>query len=280
METKRFDPKTNKYPYPDQTDEHYLKITKDRGIVFDTKYPYIDRSRTFRFKQGLVRLLLNIIVFPMAKIRLGLKVEGKKNLKKYRDVLDQGVISVSNHVHMWDYISVMKAIRPYKPYILSWAANVNDKDGPLVRLVGGIPIPESNMAATKTYLKAVYDLLKEDHGWLHIYSEGSMWEFYAPIRPFKRGASFLACEADKPVLPLAFSYREPGWIRKHIFRQIAALTLHIGEPLFPDKDLPLKEREKDLTVRTHEAVCEMAGIDPKENIYEPVFDNTKRVDYY
>ena len=280
METKRFDPKTNKYPYPDRTDEHYLKITMDRGIVFDTKYPYIDRSRTFRFKQGLVRLLLNIIVFPMAKIRLGLKIEGKKNLKKYRDVLDRGVISVSNHVHMWDYIAVMKAVRPFKPYLLSWAANVNDKDGPLVRLVGGIPIPESNMAATKTYLKAVYDLLKEDHGWLHIYSEGSMWEFYAPIRPFKRGASFLACETDKPVLPLGFSYREPGWIRKHIFKQIATLTLHIGEPVFPNKELPSKEREKDLTIRTHESVCLLAGIDPKENIYPPVFDNTLKVKYY
>ncbi len=279
METKRFDPKTNKYPYPDRTDEHYLKITMDRGIVFDTKYPYIDRSRTFRFKQGLVRLLLNTIVFPMAKIRLGLKIEGKKNLKKYRDVLDQGVISVSNHVHMWDYISVMKAIRPYKPYILSWAANVNDKDGPLVRLVGGIPIPESNMAATKTYLKAVYDLLKEDHGWLHIYSEGSMWEFYAPIRPFKRGASFLACETDKPVFPMGFSYREPGWIRKHIFKQIATLTLNIGEPIFPNKELPSKEREKNLTIRTHESVCLLAGIDPKENIYPPVFDNTLKVKY-
>ncbi len=275
-----FDPKTKKYPYPEQTDKHYLKIKMDRGIVFDTKYPYIDRSRSFRFKQAIVRLLLNVIVFPVCKIRLGLKTEGRQNLQKHRDVLNEGVISVSNHVHMWDYIAVMRSIRPYKPYLLSWAANVNDKDGPLVRLVGGIPIPESNMAATKTYLKTVRDLLKNDHGWLHIYSEGSMWEFYAPIRPFKRGASFLACEADKPVLPIAFSYREPGRIRKHIFRQIATLTLHIGEPLFPDKDLPIKEREKDLTIRTHEEVCKMAGIDPKKNIYTPLFDNTKRVDYY
>ncbi len=273
-----FDPKTDKYPYPDRTDEHYLRITMDRGIVFDTKYPYIDRSRFFRFKQAMVRILLNIIVFPLCKIRLGLKIEGRENLKKYGDVLKGGVISVSNHVHMWDYISVMKAIRPYKSYLLSWAANVNDKDGPLVRLVGGIPIPESNMAATKVYLKTVQDLLKIDHGWLHIYSEGSMWEFYAPIRPFKRGASFIACESDKPVLPMGFSYREPGWIRKHIFKQIATLTLSIGEPVFPNKELAKKERETDLTIRTHEAVCRLAGIDPGENIYPPVFDNSKRVE--
>ncbi len=106
-----------------------------------------------------------------------------------------------------------------------------------------------------------------------------MWEFYAPIRPFKRGASFIACETDKPVLPLGFSYREPGWIRKHIFKQIATLTLNIGEPIFPNKELPSKEREKNLTIRTHESVCLLAGIDPKENIYPPVFDNTLKVKY-
>ena len=275
-----FDPKTNKFPYPKLTDSHYLEVKKDRGIVFDSDYPYFDDSKGFRFRSGLVRIALKAFVFPIVRMRLGLRVSGKENLKLHRDTIEKGIVSCSNHVHMWDYISVMKAIRPYKPYILSWAANVNDKDGPLVRLVGGIPIPESNMAATKTYLKAVYDLLKEDHGWLHIYSEGSMWEFYAPIRPFKRGASFLACETDKPVLPLGFSYREPGWIRKHIFKQIATLTLHIGEPVFPNKELPSKEREKDLTIRTHESVCLLAGIDPKENIYPPVFDNTLKVKYY
>jgi 1-acyl-sn-glycerol-3-phosphate acyltransferase len=107
-----------------------------------------------------------------------------------------------------------------------------------------------------------------------------MWEYYMPVRPFKRGSAHIACDSDKPILPLAFSYREPGWIRKHIFRQIAKFTINIGEPLFPDKSLNPKEREKDLTIRAHDAVCELAGIDPKLNLYPPVFDDSKRVDYY
>ena len=114
-------------------------------------------------------------------------------------------------------------------------------------------------------------LLTDDHGWLHIYSDGSMWEYYAPVRPFKRGAAHIACDCDKPVLPLAFSYREPGRIRKHIFRQIATFTLTIGEPLMPDKSLNPREREKDLTVRNHDAVC---------RLYPAEFKDSKRVDYY
>ena len=274
-----FDPKTNRYPYPEQTDQHYLEIHKNRGLVFDASYPYVDKSGWFRFRQGVVRFLLNLIVFPMAKIRLGLKVEGRENLKKYKDVLDNGVVTVSNHVHMWDYISVMKALRPHRTNLLVWAPNVNGENGTIVRLVGGIPIPENDVAAQKAHLKALKALLN-DHGWIHVYAEGSMWEYYAPIRPFKRGAAFIAVSNDKPVLPMGFSYREPGKIRKKIFHQTALFTLRIGEPLYPDKTLKLKDREKDLTIRVHRAVCALAGIDPDENIYEPVFNDSKRIDYY
>lgn len=273
-----FDPKTNHFPYPLETDKHYLAIHKDRGFVFDSSYPYIDKSKKFLFKQKMIRLFLNVIVFPVATVRLGLRIEGRENLKKYKEVLDNGAVSVCNHVHMWDYIAVMKAIRPYKSYLLAWDKNINGENGTLIRLVGGIPIPES-VSGQRAQLKAIKTLFNE-HGWLHIYAEGSMWEYYQPIRPFKRGAAFIAAANDMPVIPLGFSYREPGWIRKHIFRQIAKFTLHVGEPIYPDKNLKLKDREKDLTVRANKAVCALVGIDPDKNIYEPEFNDSKRIDYY
>ena len=274
-----YDPKTNKYPYPEQTDQHYLHVKMNRGIVFDENYPYIDKSKGFRFKQGLVRLLLYLVVFPLQTIRMGMKVEGKKNLKKYKDIIKGGVISCCNHVHMWDYIGIMNAVKPHKTNIMAWAPNINGENGTLIRMVGGIPIPENNFKGTFAYLRAVEGLLN-DGGWLHLYPEGSMWEYYAPIRPFKRGAAFFACRFNKPIIPLAYTYRPCGWIRKKIFKQIACFTLHIGEPLFVDNSLPKEERETDLVKRCHEAICDLAGFSPEENIYPPIFDKSKRVDYY
>ena len=274
-----FDPRTNRYPYPEITDRHYLEIHKDRGLVFDASYPYIDRSKWFVFRQNVVRFLLNVVVFPATVIRLGLKVEGRENIKKHKAILDNGVISVCNHVHMWDYLAVMKAIRPHRPNLLVWDKNVNGENGTLIRLVGGIPIPENSVAAQKAHLKAISGLLNE-HGWLHIYAEGSMWEYYQPVRPFKRGAAMIAVSNDKPIIPLGFSYREPGWIRRHIFRQIAVFTLHVGEPIFPDENLKPKEREQDLTIRSHRAVCSLVGIDPDKSMYESEFNDSKRIDYY
>ena len=274
-----YDPQTNQYPYPLDTDKHYLVVKKNKGIVFDKNYPYIDKSKSFRFKFKFVRILLRLIVFPLVKIRLGHKVIGKENLKEYKDVIKNGVISVCNHVHMWDYLGILRAIKPIKPYILSWAPNINGENSFAIRMVGGIPIPEDDFHATVAYTKAIKNMLN-DGGWLHVYSEGSMWEYYRPIRPFKRGAAYFATKFDKPILPLAYTYREPGWIRKKIFKQKALFTLHIGKPIYANKELPLSEQELDLTRRSHEEVCKLAGIDPEKNIYPPIFDNSKRVDYY
>ena len=274
-----FDPKTNKFPYPVETDKHYLVVKKNDGTVFDKDYPYVDTSKKFMFIQTMSRILMRLIVFPLVKIRLGLKIVGRDNLKKYRDVIKKGVISCANHVHMWDYLSIMCAIRPIRPHILSWAPNISGENGKMIRLVGGIPIPEGSAHATFAYLNAVKEMLAGG-GWLHIYAEGSMWEYYAPVRPFKRGLGFFATLCDKPIIPIGFSYREPGWVRKHIFHQIAKFTLTIGEPIFPDEALEKRDREEDLTRRAHAAVCRLCGIEPSENIYPPIFENSHRIDYY
>lgn len=275
---ERFDPKTNRFPYPLITDKHYLEVKKNNGLVFDKDYPYIDKSKKYRFSYGLTRFVLYIMAFLIARIRMNLRIVGKKNLKKYKDVIKKGVISVCNHVHMWDYLSIMNAVKPNKTKILAWAPNIRGENGKLIRNVGGIPVPDNDFGGTKAYIRAVENYL-EDGGWLHIYAEGSMWEFYKPIRPFKQGASYFACKANKPIIPLAYSYRKNGWFRK-LFNSPASFTLSIGEPIYPDLSLPIKEREKKLTIEAHEAVCRLAGIDPKDNLYGPIFNNDKRVDYY
>ena len=274
-----FDPKTNKFPYTELTDKHYLHVKKNNGLVFDENYPYVDNSKSFRFVDFWVRVLLRLIIFLMVRIRLGLKIQGKKNLRIHKEEINKGVISICNHVHMWDYLGILCAIKPHKPKILAWANNIRGENGALIRHVGGIPVPDDNMKGTIAYFDAVRKLLNNG-GWLHLYPEGSMWEYYAPIRPFKRGATFFACAYNKPIIPFAYSYRKPGWIRRKIFHQIACFTLNIGEPIYPNETLSIKEREVELNSRCHDAMCLLAGINPKDNLYEALYNNSKRIDYY
>ena len=274
-----FIPNTNnKYPYPEDTSQHYLKVNMDRGFIFDKDYPYVDYSKGFAFKRFWVRLLLVILVFPILTFfKMGIRIKGKKNLKRNKHLIRNGAITVANHVHMWDYICVMKAIHRYRwPYLLAWDKNVNGESGPLVRMVGGIPIPLNDNEAVVAFSNSLKKILKEGNI-LHIYAEGSMWEYYSPIRPFKNGASSLAIKNNKPIIPMAFSYRKPSWIRKLLFKQPAALTLNIGEPIYADKDLDKAKQVDDLTIRVHQEICRLAGFN-NDNIYPPIYHNSKKLD--
>ena len=272
-----YNPHSTKYKYPDFTDQHYLVVKKNNGVVFDENYPYFDNSKGFKFKKWWVRVLLNLIVFPICPIYMGLRIKGRKNLKRYKNELANRAITVSNHVHMWDYIAIMKALRPKKPHVLVWAPNIRGENGALARLVGGIPIPDGNLGGKVACNKAIEQYLN-DGGFLQVYAEGSMWECYPYIRPFHTGAMSLACRLNKPILPIGFSFRKPSWIRKHIFKQEVAITLTIGKPLFRDDSLPEGEQRIDLTKRVHREVCLLAEVDPKDNIYEPIFNNSKRIE--
>ena len=277
-----FDPRTIKFPYTENTDGHYLVVKKDNGNVYDENYPYLDKSFKFRFVRFWARVVILLIVFPATYIRLGLKVKGRKHLKKNKVLLKNGAISVCNHIHMWDFLGVMSVTHHTRwPNILVWEKNTSGELAGAVRIVGGIPIPTHNMRGFAKFARTTIDLVKNG-GWLHICPEGSMWEYYAPIRPFKDGAAYFAYKTDRPVIPMAYSYREVGWIRKHIFKQIAKFTLNIGEPLYIDKSLPQDEAIKKLTIELHEKVCELAGFKKGENIYEPIYREatSKRIDYY
>lgn len=273
-----YDPKPTRYPFPEITDRHYLKLKMDRGIVIDQNYPFVDESKGFLFQRALIRVLILLIALPVCTVRQGLIIRGKENRKKYRELLKGGFVSVSNHVHMWDTLSLIKAFWFRRPSILVWDKNVNGENGKLVRWVGGIPIPVDDLRATIAFKKAVHEHLKKGN-WLHIAAEGSMWEFYQPIRPFKEGPFRIAYEAGVPVVPLGFSYREPKGIWKLFYKQ-AFLTLTIGEPMYFKEELPPREAVEEMTVRAHRTVCRLAGIEPKQNLYPPLFRNNRRIDYY
>ena len=273
-----FDPGTDRYPYPDDTAEHYLIVKKNNGAVFDDAYPYVDSSPKMRVLQALTRAALRAFVFPAARVRLGLRVRGRSNLKRFREELKNGAVTCSNHVHMWDFIAVLYALRPQKPFVPVWPKNVRGENGALIRLVRGVPVPDTGAHATSVFNRSIGKEL-EKGGWLHVYAEGSMWEYYAPIRPFLSGTAYYACRYGLPLVPMAFSYRRPGWIRRKIFRQIALFTLSVGEPLFPDSRLSREERREDLIDRSHRAVCALAGIDPDSNPYPAHYDRSRKTAY-
>ena len=250
------------YIYPKAIDDHMIKVNMKYHDVYDEHYPYLDTSFMFRFKRFWFRIIFNFIALPIAFVRFGLKVEGKEILRKNKKILDQGFVSISNHVLFWDYLVLQIALFPRKSQTPTWIVNMSSPSRALYRYSGVVPVPKSNIAKVK-FAEAMNTVVKEKR-WLHIYAEGSMWFNYVPIRPFKKGAFIFAYDNKVPILPIVFTYRKPTGIYAWFKDKEPLVTLRIGELQYPDYNLDKAHSVDELRDRSRTLIMKMAGIESEE----------------
>lgn len=262
------------YVYPDRSDEHMIKVKHLRDTHFDEHYQYLPKGFFHKVKRAILWIGLNTVGFLAVTLRHGVKIYGKENLKKHKKLLDKGAITICNHVFMWDYLCVLKAIRPRLQYHAGWKTNFEGPNGPLIRWVGGIPIPTGNLRAMVKWQKAIEEVLNRGQ-WLHFFPEGSMWFYYPDIRPLKKAIFKFAVKFNKPVIPMSISFRPRKGLWKLIGKKPLA-DLHIGEPLIPDMSLPMEEAIDKLHKDAYHIMQVMNGINPGD----PTYNTNQDIDTY
>ena len=262
------------YTYPDRSDAHMLVLKTTRTITLDESYEYMPRGFFFRVKRALVATVLHLVVFPLMHLTHGLKIYGRKNLKKHKKELKNGAITVSNHVFMWDYLCVLKAIRPHISYFPAWKTNFESGFQAFMRILGGIPIPEGDIHATMKFKEALDEVVASGK-WLHVFPEGSLWYFYPDIRPLKLSAFQYAVKYEKPLIPISMSFRPRKGFRR-LFGKGPFVDLHIAEPIYADKTLAPREAAEELRARAYRIMQEMNGIFPGD----PTYNEDQRVEHY
>ena len=258
--------------YPDNPHERLLHPKILRNIIFDEKYPYLMKSFREKFFHYIIYAAIFTIVFPIHWFRYGLKIEGKKNLRKNKKFFKNGAITVANHVYRWDFLAVVQAVATIgrrRLYFPALADNFNGKDALQIRSAGGIPVPLKGMGAMRKFNEA-FDFLVSKRKWLHVFPEQCRWNWYEPIRPFKKGAFVLAYRYNLPIIPMAIRYRPlKGW-RKIFFKE-PLITISVGKPIFPDKNARRKDDSVRMCKNAHAQICEMAGI--IQNGWNPIVNN-------
>ena len=243
--------------YPIMYDEHMIKVKRIRPpLTLDDKYPYRNQKFWPRVWRLLIYILIWAIALPVILLSRGLKIKGKKNLRKNKKLLKNGAITVANHVHIWDTICIVLALRRgiWAP---GWPINFEGTNAHLIRGIGGIPVPK-RIDGLRAFVKT-FDTIMAEGRFVHFFAEGSMWHHFDAIRPFKEGAFKFAYKYDKPIIPMVFSYRKTRGLIK-LFRPNGVLwTLHIGEPLTVNTELPKLEAIQDLLTRCRSAMHEMSG---------------------
>ena len=243
-------------------DKPFTKMAPIRGdlkdIKFDGTYTYLDKSLKFKIWHLLIYLIAWFVAFPLNRIRFGLKIEGREKIRKNKKILANGMMTVCNHVHRWDMICVLQAMRYRKVWIPMYAQPFRGKDGFLMKNIGGIAIPEER-SGLRAFNQA-FDELHANKQWIHIFPESCSWKFYAPLRPFKIGAFNMAYRYSLPIMPLVISFRpRTGW-RKLFSKNEPLLTIHVGDPIVPDLNTPRKKEAERMRELAHKTMLKMAGI--------------------
>ena len=251
--------------YPERSDEHMITVKHLRDTNFDENYPYYNKSFWAKLSRGVLSVLLYVVGYLAATIRYGLKIHNRKVLKENKELLKDGAITICNHVLMWDYLCILKAIRPRLQYHAAWKINFEGSNAFFIRWVGGMPIPTDNIRAMVKWQKAV-DQVLEDKQWLHFFPEGSMWYYYPDIRPFKPAVFKFAVKHNKPVVPMAITFRPRKGIWK-LFGKKPFADLWIGDPILPDTTLDRNEAIDKMHKEAYHIVQGLAGINPGDKTY-------------
>jgi 1-acyl-sn-glycerol-3-phosphate acyltransferase len=252
--------------YPEQPDAHMVPVNAVREITIDENYPFLDKSFKFNLKRNLIYLGIYTLVFFLCFVRFGIKIEGRKNLYKHRKLLKNGAMTISNHVQRWDFIFITLAVRFRKMYFPAWKEHLRGRDVGYIRSVGGIPIPE-DIRTMKCFNRA-FDEICAKKIWIHAYPESTRFDYFVPIRPFKKGVFTMAHRYNLPIVPIAISYRKSHFpfsvmnsLRSLTGKQkLPLITVRIGEPVLFDKNLDRKEAVQKIRKECHEAVIKLAGI--------------------
>ncbi len=232
--------------------EHLYPNSSENIIEIDDNYKYINKNIFFVLGSVLVRLFMFIFGPLIANFYYGLKVEGRKNLKKIG-----GGFLVSNHVLIMDNLLIRQAtFKIKKPYYVVGMQNNCKKHigGLFLRLAGFLPVG-STISAQKNFKNSLNEIVKRNC-LVHFYPEQSLWPHYEKSRPFKRGAFFYASETNAPVIPVIVLFRSPKGILKWFYKH-KLVTIKICEPIFPKAEFLKREQSEMLMIDTQKVYNEV-----------------------
>jgi 1-acyl-sn-glycerol-3-phosphate acyltransferase len=246
------------FPKNEHGDVYPTKKVRHFDYEKEAQAIYRPKGFFFRLRRFFTRLTGIVVGHFVVYFRYHLRIEGKAILKAHKSEIKKGFLTVANHVFPIDCVAVT-TIRPFHvPEFPVWQDGFESNQGAMFQAFGGFPVVKTPYGLEKTY-QCMKEVLQEKK-WLHVYPEAACWYYYVPIREFLNGTFRLAYEMDVPVFPLVFSFRKRAGFAKIFFPKEPLITLHIGEPIFPDEALEKSLATVKLRDQVHLAMLRLAGI--------------------
>ena len=229
--------------YNDELSDEFssAKITP---IKINAKYRYL---RDNVFEKALSFFLYRVIATPLSrlflKIKFKHKIVGRQKIKKFKGAY----FMYGNHTSAAadPFIPSMVAF-PKAVHVIVHPANVSMPVlGVINRYIGALPLP-GDLKANKNFLEAIDKRVKQERA-ICIYPEAHIWPYYTGIRPFPDDSFYYPIKYNVPVFCFTNTYKRRGNGKPRI-------VTYVDGPFYPDGELPLKERRRELRDRVYDCM--------------------------
>ena len=224
--------------YEDELNDEFSKSSIEPRII-DENYKYVHKNPLWNLCSFVLQNILSVpIKILYAKIKFRIKYIGKEKIKLYRN---EGYFIYGNHTQPFaDTFIPSIPMYPKRNFLIVNPVNISLKGtGTLVEMLGAMPIP-SNKSAMKNFLEAIKQKMNKGYA-ITIYPEAHIWPYYTKIRPFKDVSFKYPIQLKKPAFCITNTYQSYGKNNKKI-----RIVSYIDGPFYPNKELTLKEQQKEL----------------------------------
>ena len=224
--------------YEDELNDEFSKSSIEPRII-DENYKYVHKNPLWNLCSFVLQNILSVpIKILYAKIKFRIKYIGKEKIKTYRN---EGYFIYGNHTQPFaDTFIPSIPMYPKRNFLIVNPVNISLKGtGTLVEMLGAMPIP-SNKSAMKNFLEAIKQKTNKGYA-ITIYPEAHIWPYYTKIRPFKDVSFKYPIQLKKPAFCITNTYQSYGKNNKKI-----RIVSYIDGPFYPNKELTLKEQQKEL----------------------------------
>lgn len=222
-------------------------VFKEKKIPND--YKYIPKSFIVKIWRFLLYYLIAVpILFFIGKIKYGVKVKGRKNLKKIKG----GAFIIGNHSHPFDcaFTSVFTAFSKRNYFIANKDAVQVVFGKYFTKSLGALPLPDDQKGLLN--LSKAVEMLVKNGNFVTIYPEATIWPYYTRLRPLDPANFHYAVKSNKPILPVAVTYRYSKG--KNYLNKKPKVNITICEPIYPQVGVTPIENKKYLADKTTEVL--------------------------
>ena len=258
---------TTKIEFLEKLGLFYLDINEDPPTIplEPNKVDYLRKKLSSKLKRWITTKYAEHLVNKFIKENK-LIINGIDGIENMQNV-KSGAILTCNHFNPFDCFTMEMTFRKsgqnknkkiYKVIREGNYTNFPGLYGFFFRNCDTLPL-----GSTKTAIKCLRDSVMEilERGdFVLVYPEQSMWWNYKQPKPLKNGAFNFAVRSNVPVIPSFITFKDSNVIGED-GNLVQEYTVHIGKPIYPDKNLSerdnikmMRDKNYDFWKETYEKV--------------------------